>query len=78
MVKKFFSKLLLGKYLGSVVRHILTGAGGFLVAKGLADLETVTLSVNSLEKLLTSQEMIEGVSAFVLGWGSSVAEKKTR
>lgn len=68
-------KALLSKYLGGVVRHLLTWVGGYLVMKNLATQEQADTAMHALTALLTSPEFLTGVLASVTGLGASVKQK---
>lgn len=80
-IKKALVKFLLGKKLGSFVRHGLTGLGGYLVAQGLASPEVVTEATQSISDgvlQIIQTEDFWGWLMLVLGGGSSVVEKTIR
>lgn len=66
------SNLLVGDYLGSVVRHGMTAAGGFLIAKGLATPDTIN---GAMPELI---ELVMGVFTAAIGQGLSFANKKIK
>lgn len=62
-------KLILDKYLGGVVRHMLTFLAGILVAYGLSEGQTAQfVAVNT--------EVIVGVLSYVIGQGLSFVNTK--
>jgi tetrahydromethanopterin S-methyltransferase subunit D len=62
---------LVKKYVGSVVRHALTGAGGVLIYVGVNEAEVTTL-VDAAVPVAT------GIAVFASGLLSSFIEKKAR
>lgn len=66
-----FSKIkevFIGKYLGSIIRHVLGWGGGFLIGIGI-DPETVANFTQS------GQEVLMGVVMFLVAQGWSFGEK---
>ena len=68
-IQTILSKLLLSGFFGSYVRHILTGLGGFLIAKELANAEQATNLVNALVAIAP------GVISYLIGQLSSLKRK---
>lgn len=71
-IVNLFSKMFLGDYLGSVVRHAMTVLGGFLIAKGLATEEAVA---NAMPQII---ELVMGIITAAVAQGLSFANKKTK
>lgn len=72
------TKALLSKYVGGVIRHVLTWVGGYLVMKNLATQSQADTAMGELIKLFTSPEFLAGLAASLTGLGASVKEKKER
>lgn len=62
----------LTKYLGSMLRHAMSGLGVWLVAKGITDGDTAR------EFLGLSYEVLLGVASYLIAQGFSLAEKMKR
>lgn len=68
---KKISDVFLGDYLGSIVRHVMTLVGGFLIARGLA---TESAVAQALPEMV---ELVIGVVTALVAQGLSLANKKT-
>ncbi len=64
--------LLVGKYLGSWVRHALSALGGFILAQGLVAPEVITKFVDS------GTEVISALLLFAISLLSSYIQKKQK
>lgn len=69
---KQLSAVFLGDYMGSVVRHVMTLLGGFLIAKGLATEDAVAKAMPEMV------ELVMGVIMAAVSQGLSLANKKTK
>lgn len=72
----WIKELLVSDYVGSLLRHVLTALGSFLVSQKLGSVDLVNNAVESLLALLTSKEFIAGIVALFSGAVASVANKK--
>lgn len=75
LINKLIKAVLTGDYVAGKIRHLLSLLGGILVGLQLANIDTSNEWVSATIKLLTSKEFLEGISLYVVGYGSSVANK---
>lgn len=69
-LKGFLTKLLLGPYVGSLVRHGLTALGAILIAKGIVDAEQANTWVEA------TMVLVPGIVSWLAGQLSSFAAKR--
>lgn len=66
----WLKNILIGKYLGSVLRHILTGAAGYLIAMGIVNKEQGA----ELTRVLV--DIVPGLLAYIVAQLASFENKK--
>lgn len=76
MFKRFLINYLIGDgKLAGYIRHILSFGAGIAVSRGLLSVDQATNLTDALFQILTTPEIIGGITAFAAGQSASIANK---
>ena len=71
-IREWFEKTLLKKYAASIIRHLLTALAGYLISRGIVDVEESEIFIS------TNFEVLLGSVVYLFGQTWSFKEKRSK
>jgi len=78
IINKLLETFITGDFIAGKIRHVLSFLSGFLVAKGLTDIDTAAQLTDVLTKIVASPELWGALISFGAADRASVANKKNK